>query len=71
MIFSKNKLGIMQGRLSPIIGKKIQFFPRAHWISEFKKINKLKIKNLEWTLDYKNIYNNPLFSEKKIKTLLI
>ena len=60
----------MQGRLSPIIGKKIQFFPRAHWISEFKKINKIKIKNLEWTLDYKNIYNNPLFSEKKNKDII-
>ena len=38
MIFSKKKLGIMQGRLSPIIDKKIQAFPENYWISEFKKI---------------------------------
>ncbi len=59
----------MQGRLSPIIDKKIQAFPENYWISEFKKIKKLKIRNLEWTLDYKNIYSNPLFLNKGVKDI--
>ena len=54
-----NNLGIMQGRLSPIENNKIQCFPERTWKSEFSKIHKLKIRNLEWTLDYKNFYKNP------------
>ena len=60
----------MQGRLSPIVDKKIQAFPENHWANEFKKIKKLRIKNLEWTLDYKNIYNNPLFFKEGIKKII-
>ena len=68
----KHSYGIMQGRLSKIIGKKIQAFPERNWKSEFLKANRLGLKSIEWTLDYKNFEKNPIFSKKgqtKIKEL--
>ena len=56
--------GIMQGRLSPIIGNKIQSFPEKNWKKEFIKANKLGLKSIEWTLDYKNLRNNPILIKK-------
>ncbi len=68
----KFNYGIMQGRLSKIIGNKIQAFPEKYWKSEFLKAKKLGLKSIEWTLDYKNLKSNPLLSNKgrlKIKKL--
>lgn len=55
--------GIMQGRLSKKIDNKIQAFPEKNWKNEFEKANKLGLKYLEWTLDYKNLKKNPIFSK--------
>ncbi len=66
------KIGIMQGRLSLPLGKKIQAFPSSTWKNEFEIANKLSIKFIEWTLDYKNLSKNPLLlssGQKKIKKL--
>lgn len=66
------KIGIMQGRLSLPLGKKIQSFPSFTWKNEFKIANRLSIKFIEWTLDYKNLSKNPLLllsGQKKIKKL--
>jgi L-ribulose-5-phosphate 3-epimerase len=68
----KYNYGVMQGRLSEIVENKIQAFPNKNWKSEFSKANKLGLKSIEWTLDYKNLENNPIFSNKgrlKIKEL--
>ena len=62
----------MQGRLSQIIGNKIQAFPEKYWKAEFLKAKKLGLKSIEWTLDYKNLKNNPILTKKgqsKIKEL--
>ncbi len=62
----------MQGRLSPLIKKKIQAFPVKYWQKEFQKLKKLGVNLLEWTLDYKNLNKNPLISQigkKKIRLL--
>ena len=64
--------GIMQGRLSKIIRNKIQCFPEKNWKLEFSKAKKLGLNSIEWTLDYKNLHDNPIFSNKgqlKIKEL--
>ena len=53
----KYSYGIMQGRLSQIIGNKIQAFPTKYWKLEFSKARKLGLKSIEWTLDYKNLEN--------------
>ena len=58
------KYGVMQGRLSSKIGNKIQAFPIKNWKSEFSKAKKLGLKSIEWTLDYKNLYKNPLLLKK-------
>ncbi len=68
----KINYGIMQGRLSPLIGKKIQAFPAKHWKQEFKDIKKIDLNLIEWTLDYKNLNKNPLLTlhgKKEIRTL--
>ena len=60
----KYSYGIMQGRLSQIIGNKIQAFPTKHWKLEFSKARKLGLKSIEWTLDYKNLEKNPILNKK-------
>ena len=56
--------GVMQGRLSKIINNKIQSFPEKNWRIEFAKVNKLGLTSIEWTLDYKNLINNPILTKK-------
>jgi len=68
----EHKIGFMQGRLSPVQGKKIQFFPWKNWRKEFHIGKKLNFKILEWTIDSKKLYSNPLMSkdgQKEIKKL--
>ena len=52
MIFRKSRLGIMQGRLSTQVKNIIQIFPKKNWKQEFKKMKSLKLKNLEWTIEF-------------------
>mgnify|MGYP001185270587 CR=1 FL=1 len=66
------KIGFMQGRLSPLQGKKIQSFPWKNWKNEFQIGKRLNFKILEWTLDFIKLYSNPLMTkegQKKIKSL--
>ena len=70
----KYNIGFMQGRLSPMQGKKIQSFPWKNWEKEFQIGNKLDFKILEWTLDYQKLYSNPLMNDigrRKIKNLCL
>lgn len=60
------KLGIMQGRLSPIYNGKIQKFPTHHWKSEFFIANALNLKLIEWTIDIENFEKNPIINNKGI-----
>ena len=57
-------IGFMQGRLSPIIEGKIQCFPWKYWEKEFEIAKRIKINLMEWTLDQKELHNNPLMTEK-------
>lgn len=59
----KFEYGVMQGRLSKRIGRKIQAFPEKNWQLEFQRAKKLGIKKIEWTLDCKNIKKNPIFTK--------
>ena len=60
----ENRIGFMQGRLSPIIDGKIQSFPWYNWKEEFIVGGKNNFHLLEWTLDQVNLYKNPLLSIK-------
>ena len=65
-----NKVGFMQGRLSPILDNKIQAFPFDHWEQEFSIAKELGIKCMEWTLDYPNLRINPLLLNNKKEKIL-
>ena len=52
-------IGIMQGRLSPMVAGKIQAFPEKHWKAEFFTAQALGFDMIEWTLDRQNIMQNP------------
>ena len=72
MILKKNKIGFIQGRLSPIIDGKIQAFPWDFWEDEFALACKIKLNIMEWTLDQGKLNFNPLMNcegQNKIKTL--
>jgi L-ribulose-5-phosphate 3-epimerase len=58
-----DRIGFMQGRLSPMIGGKIQAFPWNSWKNEFSIAKSLHIALMEWTLDQENLYENPLMTE--------
>ena len=63
----KNKIGIMQGRLSPPINNKIQAFPHNYWKNEFKVAQDLGFELIEWIVDSKN---NPIFDNDGIHEIL-
>ena len=55
-----NKIGFMQGRLSPLVNNQIQSFPFNYWLNEFPLAKQLGISLMEWTLDYPKLHQNPL-----------
>ena len=57
-----DKVGVMQGRLSPIINNRIQQFPWNSWTNEFVLASKIDIKLIEWTIDTFKFRKNPLIS---------
>ena len=68
-----NKLGIMQGRLSPMINDNIQAFPLKNWEKEFYIASEIGYELIEWVLDLTDIKENPLLSKdgrKKINNCI-
>jgi sugar phosphate isomerase/epimerase len=63
------KIGFMQGRLVPSYNNQIQFFPHNKWEKELKVANHLRIRKVEWTINYKNLYKNPIFYKTKINKI--
>ena len=57
------KIGFMQGRLSPLINGRIQAFPWENWKDEFSLAQQINIHLMEWTLDLEHLYENPLLTE--------
>lgn len=53
----------MQGRLSPLIDRRIQAFPWENWKDEFPAAQRINIHLMEWTLDQERLYQNPLLTE--------
>lgn len=56
------KIGFMQGRLSPIIGDKIQSFPWSTWKEEIARAKSIGLSVMEWTLDQDGLHRNPLMT---------
>jgi L-ribulose-5-phosphate 3-epimerase len=55
-----DRVGFMQGRLSPLVDGRIQAFPWAAWKDEFPIAEKIGLRLMEWTLDQDRLYENPL-----------
>ena len=71
----KNKIGIMQGRLTASRGRGIQFFPfgAGEWQKEFEVVARLGLDSIDFIFDLENFENNPLWTaagRAEIKTLV-
>ena len=63
---TKNKIGIVQGRLVPPIDGKIQAFPAANWEEEIPLLKKAGFDGLEWIFDGGD---NPIWSKEGRKKI--
>ena len=52
----------MQGRLSPLVGDRIQAFPWPSWREEFPIAERHGFRLMEWTLDQDRLHENPLLT---------
>jgi L-ribulose-5-phosphate 3-epimerase len=58
-----NPIGIMQGRLSPPVGGRIQSFPVDSWRQEFPRARKAGLNCIEWVYEVDTEADNPLRTE--------
>lgn len=68
----KERIGFMQGRLSPPVGDCIQAFPWLSWHEELALAERNGFRLMEWTLDQERLYENPLLTQDgqaQIRTL--
>lgn len=59
---NRHRVGMMQGRLSPIRNGRIQSFPHENWRIEIAEAAQLNIQKIEWTIDSEEFFSNPLVS---------
>ena len=68
-----NKIGVMQGRLTPSRNRGVQFFPFGEWQKEFTVAAKLGLDNIDFIFDLENFEKNPLWTvagRSEIKSLI-
>lgn len=58
-----DRIGLMQGRLSPLVDGRIQAFPWSCWHDEFAVAEQHHFRRMEWTLDQDRLYENPLLTQ--------
>ncbi len=59
-----NRVGMMQGRLSPLINGRIQSFPKQNWEVEMMEAPTIGIGKIEWTIDSDDFFKNPLITRE-------
>jgi len=59
---ARDRIGFMQGRLSPPVDGQIQAFPWATWREEFLLARVHGFRVMEWTLDAARLRENPLLT---------
>jgi hexulose-6-phosphate isomerase len=62
MLAGAERIGFMQGRLSPEVAGSIQACPWAHWREEFAIAARLGFSLMEWTLDHARLEANPIMT---------
>lgn len=65
-----HNIGFMQGRLSDVVDGKIQAFPWDSWQEEFGRARGIGIGLMEWTLDQKDLYENPFMTVEGQRAIL-
>jgi hypothetical protein len=63
-------VGVLQGRLSDPVNKKMQEFP-LNWKSEFNVLNHIELSGIEWLITPNDNLNNPLFVESNLPTNIL
>lgn len=58
-----NPIGVMQGRLSPPVGGRIQAFPKTTWREEFAAARDCGLSLIEWIIEADECEKNPLLAE--------
>lgn len=53
-------LAVMQGRLLPPVGNRIQSFPGSGWSREFALARAVGLDAIEWTIDLAGIWSHPI-----------
>jgi L-ribulose-5-phosphate 3-epimerase len=64
-----NKIGIMQGRLSPPISTRLQAFPWSSWKTEFTDARDCQIDLIEWLFEADDYTKNPIWNEDGIQAI--
>jgi hexulose-6-phosphate isomerase len=59
-------IGIMQGRLVPPVGDRIQCFPQERWRDEFARAAEAGLSAIEWIFDFEDAEMNPLATDAGI-----
>jgi len=62
-------IGIMQGRLVPPVGDRIQAFPQGRWQDEFALAAQAGLAAIEWIFDLDDAETNPLASDSGIAAI--
>ena len=61
-------IGFMQGRLIKSEKKNsLQYFPDKHWHKEFEYAKSVNLKIMEWTINYENMNQNPLYNGELVQ----
>jgi len=66
---TKNKIGVMEGRLLPKYKGRYQAHPVGYWQDEFSVAKELGLDSIEFILDYNDAEQNPLLKEGGIDEL--
>jgi|SRR3972149_5534889 len=64
-----NKIGVLQGRLTPSDGRGIQFFPYENWENEFKDAHEIGFDCIELLVKKGEFNKNPLSSPPGIRRI--
>jgi len=65
------RVGVLQGRLSKPVNKKMQEFPSNTWKSEFNVLNIIGLSGIEWLITPNNNLNNPLFIDDNLPSNIL
>jgi hexulose-6-phosphate isomerase len=64
-----NRIGIMQGRLLPVIDGRIQAFPWQHWPEEFTTAQRLGFDSIEFVFEGPNHERHPLLTADGVEDI--